>query len=292
MTLKAKKGDLNNLELTLISNLLKNVFPNSNNCNFEYLDWLYRKNPNGPAETYNIFDKNRIVAHYAGIPIFSNIFGENRKGLLSLNTVIHESYRGKNFFKQLAKSTYDEARCNGSTFIIGVANSFSTLLFQRQLGFSNIGPLQVKIGIGYLDRPNKFFNFDYFSLINSEIFEWRLKNPCRKYFIKEKDDSISIWANTGIYNIFTEIIWVPKFMLNESFNFKKKLSPLPKFFKNPLNLWIGFDSRCHFPSYSYMSVPNQMKPSPLNLVFLDLLDSKNKLLPEKTLFSLFDFDAY
>ena len=107
-----------------------------------------------------LWDQDKIVGHYAAIPIVSNILSETRKGLLSLNTAIHEDYRGKNYFTSLAKNTYEEAKKSGVTFVVGVANAISTLLFQKYLKFKKIGPLDVKIGLGLPRRKYKDLNFD------------------------------------------------------------------------------------------------------------------------------------
>ena len=63
------------------------------------MDWLYNKNPNGKAISYNIENKNEIVGHYVVIPVELNINGIKCKSALSLNSAVNNDYRGKGFLK-------------------------------------------------------------------------------------------------------------------------------------------------------------------------------------------------
>jgi hypothetical protein len=67
---------------------------------------------------------------------------------------------------------------------------------------------------------------------------------------------------------------------------------MPMITPNPVKLWIGLDHRCEWPGYWYCDLPDRFKPSPLNLVFKDLTNSKRLLVPETAQISLLDFDAY
>ena len=99
------------------------VWPKASFYTFEYLDWLYRLNPVGKAETFNVWKGDSIVGHYAAIPIIANLFGNEERGLLSLNTVVHPDYQGRGYFKSLALSTYEEAKLRNAGFVIGVGNA-------------------------------------------------------------------------------------------------------------------------------------------------------------------------
>jgi hypothetical protein len=180
---------------------------------------------------------------------------------------------------------------SGVTFVIGVANAFSTLLFQRHLKFKKIAPLDVKIGLGSPLRKSIEFQFDYSPIKDDAWIKWRLKNPQKKYFFGESSGGLSIFTNTFKYSIFAEMMWIPKIQLDQFFFVKENLNSI-QHLRNPFNLWIGLDSRFHFPIYRYFDVPNKFKPSPLNLIFLDFLSGDLDLNKEKIEFSLLDFDAY
>lgn len=147
----AIKAILSDEELEKTSTLLCLVWPKSGFTK-KYLKWLYCDNPIGCAEAYNVWADGQIVAHYAAIPIKENLHSINEKGLLSLNTAVHPSHRGKGYFKKLASCTYDDAFANGFNFVVGVANANSFELFIKQLQFQHVCQLGVKIGIGVVQK--------------------------------------------------------------------------------------------------------------------------------------------
>ncbi len=281
------KGTLSNDEIEKIFILLNLVWPNAG-ISIDYLHWLYRDNPEGFAEVFNVWDKGEIVAHYAAIPVMSKLFGQNEKGLLSLNTAVHPLYRGKGYFKKLAMRTFDDAANSGAKFVVGVANANSTVLFRRQLKFQLVCPLTVKIGLGAINRlPNTIEgqpSYDFKGIWDEKTVLWRLKRPGANYKSIEKNHSISVLRNTGKYGI-----WANMCELDTDRNIK-----LPKmYFRwNPFTLWIGLDESINWARSKYVNLPNRFKASPLNLVFKDLTGDGRTLEPNKVLFSLMDFDAY
>lgn len=287
-----KFGSLSNFEILQIQKLFLTVWPRSTFYSFEYLDWLYRLNPTGKAETLNIWDGKRIVAHYATIPIISDIFGKKEKGLLSLNSVVHPDFQGRGYFRTLAAKTYEEAKLRNASFVIGVANARSTLLFQRQLKFQKVCPLSVKLGLGSINRKKENFESACFSMRWEESnLKWRLKRPGAKYRVTSNSNGTWLWGYTNTYRIWAEIGWFS----NDELQFKRsfsQLKPLPIITLNPVKLWIGLDQNCIWNHYNYIDLPDRYKPSPLNLIFKDLTNLGRLLTPETVRLSLLDFDAY
>jgi len=287
-----KFGSLSDYELLRVKELLLAVWPKATFYTFEYLDWLYRLNPTGKAETFNIWEGDSIVAHYAAIPIVANLFGHEERGLLSLNSVVHPNYQGRGYFKSLALSTYEEAKLRNAGFVIGVANASSTLLCQRQLKFQKVSPLTVKLGLGHVKRKTEPNALPCIQVKWEEAsLNWRLKRPGAKYRVTANSSDTWLWGGTGTYGIYAEMGWFPK----EAEPFKSPLSQvnaMPTITPNPIKLWIGLDQRCEWPGYWYCDLPERFKPSPLNFLFKDLTNSKRLLVPETAQISLLDFDAY
>jgi len=278
------KGTLSDRELDEAVALLKAVWPKAG-FTFDYLDWLYRGNPVGPAETENAWDNGRIVGHYAAIPINATLFDKTEKGVFSLNTATHPSYRGKGFFKALASKTFENARASGATFVIGVANANSTLLFRRQLRFQLVTPLTVKLGLGAVRRIQKRpRHTDYTRVWDDPTLQWRLKRPNTKYVEVSRGTSTIILGDTDRYGIWTV-------MLDAEFA-RGTLAPKTGFRWNPFTLWIGLDPECDWTQSHYIDLPDFLKPSPLNLIFKDLSGLDRTLDPSKVTLSLLDFDAY
>lgn len=278
------KGSLSDDEIEKTVSLLRLVWPKGK-FTFDYLHWLYRENPVGFAEVYNVCDNGQIIAHYAAIPIIAKIFGGYEKGLFSLNTAVHPLYRGKGYFKLLASRTFEDAHAHGANFVIGVANANSTLLFQKQLRFQFVSPLTVKIGLGGVKRSlTQVEQPDYVRSWDEPTLLWRLKRPGAKYKSLERCGSISILGYAGRYGIWATML--------ESCSGQGIVSQSKFFQWNPLTLWIGLDANCDWAGSSYVNLPDRFKPSPLNLVFKDLSGLERTLSPNKVLLSLLDFDAY
>ena len=281
------KACLSDKEIEKTVLLLKLVWPDIGFTK-DYLNWLYRENPLGKAEAYNVWNNGEIIAHYAAIPIKVKLFGSLEKGLLSLNTAIHPSHQGKGYFNILATRTYENAQKNGVNFVIGVANAISTLLFQMQLGFQRVCPLTVKIGFGAVKRisinPREL---QYVPCWDEKILSWRIQRPKSKYNIYKTNNSNAIYSSTNKYGIWAN-------MYEGDLNLTNiKLLKSPTHLRwNPLTVWIGLNSNCDWSKSLYINLPECFKPSPLNLIFKDLTGLERTLAPEKILFSLIDFDAY
>lgn len=268
-------------EILKLSILLKKVF--KKNFDIRYLEWLYNKNPNGKAISYNIENKNEIVGHYVIIPVELNINGIKERSALSLNTAVNNNFRGKGFFKIMAKKTYEKAKELGIKYIIGVANSQSTKLFFRHFNFENLGQLDVKIGIGNIKKKSsQKKNLEF--LWNSESLCWRIINPKHKYFIKDNNNN-----KTEIY--------LKKFNFLDIFlgEFKKDfISNLRQNAKkyNSLKLYIGLGNYDWKKSF-YVNLPNFLRPSPLNLILKNISSNESVNIKKDEVFlQLIDFDAF
>ena len=174
------QGDLSKSEIEAVCKLLSKTFKFK--FTFEYLDWLYNKNPNGKALVYNAYNNKNIIGHYCLVPIllFDNRTSSFKKSLLSLHTAIDEDFRGKNLFIKLAKLSFEQALNEGYHYIFGISNSNSTHGFVKYLDFKIISPLESKVG--YFNLKNNYKN-DYFKIYWEEkSISWRFSKPKVKYF--------------------------------------------------------------------------------------------------------------
>lgn len=253
--------------------LLQLVFSeHADKFSYDYLKWQYAENPVGTIIGFNAYMGDVLAAHYVTMPIYMNINGQKKKGVLSLNTATHPSHQGKHLFTTLADRTYQYAADNGYKFVIGVANANSTHGFIKHLKFHLIGPLTFKVGIG--QNLYQRTDYTYTRYWDKEIIDWRLKNPSMKYF--KNDDIIVSPIKPG----FKKLIY----------HDKKGLFIGKKLHLRPFNLYIGFGA--NLKKGIYCSVPKFIERSPFNLIFRDLTGGE---LPEVTkdniLFELIDFDV-
>ncbi|MDR0789430.1 MAG: GNAT family N-acetyltransferase [Bacteroidales bacterium] len=268
-----EKVDVDDNSLMLVCGLLQTAFSKSIKFSFEYIQWQYRQNPIGKIVGYNAFARDGVLAaHYVAMPIVMTLFGERKKGLLSLNTATHPDHRGKKLFSILADRTYREAVENNFDFVIGVANANSTHGFLHNLGFYLIAPLNLRFGLGNNIFTKQAESFNCYRTWDEETLNWRLQSPKNKYSCRK--------------NIFSSPI---------SF-FMKTLScveiplKLPKTSRMlPLNLYVGLGA--DLQKGTYFRVPSFIKHSPFNLIFKDLTGKLPVIKKEDMFFQLIDFDV-
>jgi predicted N-acetyltransferase YhbS len=264
--------------------LLKKVWPGAAHLTVEYIKWLYRENPHGAAFGCNACAEGRIVGHYAAVPVRWVIEGEIQDGLLSLNTAVDESFRGRGLFRILAGSTYKDAAEKGRAFVIGVANAQSTPLFLKQFKFQLLGPMTVKVGIGQAGKPPEDMpgNSTY-SVTDTATIEWRLRAPHRSYFRANEVPVVSVTSLPFVYSSMgVELL---------ADNVQVVSSGLRRA-RSPLRVWIGYDPRLRWRGSAYLDVPSRLRPSPLNVIFKDLTPRGRVLAEDRVRMSLIDFDAY
>jgi GNAT superfamily N-acetyltransferase len=106
-----------------------------------FLRWQYEANPAGPAvaRLARDSDSRRLAGQYVVIPMRFEADGIDMRGVLSLNTLTREAYRGQGVFTGLAESTYQDCQDQGFAFCYGFPNPDSYPGFVRKLGFTDIG---------------------------------------------------------------------------------------------------------------------------------------------------------
>ena len=281
--LKESYGTLSKEEIKNLSILLSQVFKKKISTSF--LNWLYNDNPNGKAITYNFIDNEKIVAHYALVPITIIHNKSYFKAALSVSIAIHENYRGLYIFQRMVNKTFELAKSMGIEFVIGVSNKLATPLFVRCFKFKLISPLEVKIGLGeVLEKNDSSHNFEVFW--NNETLSWRLNNPRFKYQIYQNKKKITIYNNH--YKIFK--IEMGNFF-EENFQFLKNNKNKINYNFNLLNMWIGLDN-CSWEKSFYFNMPNFLKPAPLNFIIKNLNSEKIDIEKKDIKFHLIDFEIF
>lgn len=243
--------------------------------------YLYLDNPLGRVISFNAFQGNDLVAHYACIPMKMNIAGKLVLGLLDIATVTHPDHRGKGLFKMLAQKTFDHAKKSGFGFILGVANANSIHGYMKYFNFTLISKLTVKYGWGTNIRPAS--NKTYSVYWDEELLNWRLRK--QEYAVHKT----SIVGKTNFYK-FRNVLGVKTFMgvfpekLLSKLNLKKSNN-----FLRPLNLYVGLGA--DLKNGHYFGIPSFIKHSPFNLIFMDLTGNLPPVTKDNIFFQLIDFDV-
>lgn len=259
------------------SRLLSAVFTETHKFTVDFLNWQYKDNPAGEVVGYDAYLGGELAAHYVTIPVIYFYKGQQKKGLLSLNTATGKAHQGKGLFTQLAEKTYELGKNLGYEFVIGVANQNSTHGFLKKLDFALIAPLDVKIGAGKINALNKSTDYIFLANHDDAFINWRLANPFSHYY-KSND---LLLTDTGKYGVSAVLCHSVRFRNNSQIETKSSF----------LKTWIGIADHKKIGA-CYFNLPKKLKPSPLNLIFKSL--NSETVIPrrDEIFFELIDFDAY
>jgi hypothetical protein len=164
-------------------------------------NWAYMDNPNGNPIVSLYFDNNKLVGHYAVIPIK---FTHNQKtidAVLSMTTMVDASYRKYGIFVEQANNVYDKAAELGYKFVYGFPNKKSAPGFKKRLEWIIDDSMCVS-SLSY-DDLQQIKTKEHSSLISFDIEDednlyWRLNKPGCSYFrnnysiLKKFDDKVDI----------------------------------------------------------------------------------------------------
>lgn len=133
-----KVGD----SLSPLCHLAATTYPGQELTNEDYLDWQYRRNPDGPVVLHYGSSDQSVAAQYLVIPRTYWINGAPVRGSLSVNTLTDPKYRGEGWFVRLAEATYSACQQEGLAFTIGFPNRQSHSGFVGRLKFRSLGNLE------------------------------------------------------------------------------------------------------------------------------------------------------
>lgn len=271
-----------NNDLVKLVHLQNEVYPSRRITSINGFRNWYVNNPNGRVISFNAWDKDKMVAHYACIPKKMIINGAIVLGLHSMATVTHPNYRGRGLFKLLASKTYSYAIEQGYKFVIGVANANSYPGFIKHFKFQDVGKLDVMLGINNNIQPegNKIFSVFW----DNELLLWRTSH---RDYVK---DCHRIYGTIGFWK-FKRIFGIKTFLGTFKKGVTKSIN-IPEYngFSSPINLYVGMGSNAK--KIGYFSLPNFIKRSPFHLIFLDLTDGElPKITKDNIFFQLIDFDV-
>jgi GNAT superfamily N-acetyltransferase len=278
MDLAASRTD--DESLARYAGLFAACFPGVTKFDLPYLRWLYCENPDGPVVGFDAFEGGRLAAHYACVPATASIEGQAARVLLSLNTATHPGFQGRGLFTQLAQQTYDAGLSAGFDAVYGVANANSTPGFTRKLGFQLVTPLEARVGVGRLLRASKQIAVASFERTRSaQALAWRCANPHNRVHLRRSGDIVQCFAAAagplvGAYHEFAA----------------GEVAAATDGHPPPARLFLGLAPQGVSPLY--VSIPQRLRPSPLNLIYKPLSSGVRTLDAGRVRFAFIDFDAY
>ena len=130
-----------------IVGLFKQVFGRA--LNLAVWKWRFAENPFGEAIIKLAFDDEKLVGHYAVIPMSVQVENKLVKAVFSMTTMTHPDYSGRGIFTYLAGEVYRLCQERGHPFVYGFPNKNSYYGFTHKLGWSALGSmtaLEKKLG--------------------------------------------------------------------------------------------------------------------------------------------------
>ncbi|MBU2565734.1 MAG: GNAT family N-acetyltransferase, partial [Candidatus Thermoplasmatota archaeon] len=155
-------------------------------------NWEYKNNPNNRLEIFLATDKNKIVGHYAVIPIKMKIEANDYLTTLSLDTMMHKDYRGQGMFSVLAKTLYKELEKSGIPITYGFPN-INSIKGCKKLEWFEIADLPLLV------KPINFKTLLYRYIKNRVVSN--ILGACFNFFSLLTPTTIKKYKNITIKNI-------------------------------------------------------------------------------------------
>jgi hypothetical protein len=153
--------------------------------------WAYIDNPNGEPLVSLCYEDERLVGHYAVIPMPVSENDSQLNSYLSMTTMVASDYRKYGLFTKLAEANYKEAFEEKVDFIFGFPNAMSTPGFRKRLKW-NLPPADYIASVSKTELLNSsvastliWENRFRLNLRDERIRKWRLSKPNAEYVFKE-----------------------------------------------------------------------------------------------------------
>lgn len=179
-----------------IAELFRECF--GDRMSLELWEWAYIQNPNGEPVAGLCYDQERLVGHYAFVPM-PLVSGTSRlNSYLSMTTMVAASHRQHGLFVKLAAAAYERAAALGVDFVMGFPNAASTPGFRKRLNWmlpdpdyvAAVSKAQLLAAAGELQRcTGALYGLD---LADAALRAWRMERPGASY----------VWHDGLLYKAF------------------------------------------------------------------------------------------
>lgn len=281
--------DLTDAGLARACAFLQLVFPHARHYSIAFLDWMYRRNPDGPALGLEGFDGDKLVAHLAALPQQTMLKGEPRRVLLWVNGATHPDYRGQGLYLKLCAETCTDLAARGADAIIGVANQNTIRAYEGRLGIQNVAGLEARLGSGDFLSVNwsvAEHAAELRRVWRPESLAWRLQNPFNPLALVRGARGAVVRGATqqAMIDVFTPL---PAGAAAPAVG----MAPVRRR-RRPIQLSLGLQPKGSARFGLSGALPDRLKPSPLRLIYRNLHDAADRIAADRVLFSFLDFDAY
>lgn len=175
-------------------------------------NWAYIENPNGDPIVSLYFDGEKLVGHYAVIPVSLILNSIEIKAGLSMTTMVDISYRKYGIFITQAEDTYEKAKELEYKLVYGFPNKKSAPGFKKRLQWI----LEDDLYVAKINKK-KLLNLEKekkpcikFNILNVNNLKWRLDKLNQEYIQKKNNifkkfgDELDIIFNSGDFSDLDE----------------------------------------------------------------------------------------
>jgi len=148
--------------------------------------WRFRDNPAGKYFIKLMWDKDKLVGHYAVSPLIMKVDGVDCFTALSLTTMTHPHYQGKGIFGALSLDLYkDLEQSHNCKAIWGFPNNNSHYAFIKKLDWQNLAVMHtLGLSLQYLKPKGVSFKckvINKFDLSHEECIDKKLSAFAKVY---------------------------------------------------------------------------------------------------------------
>ena len=197
-----KKLITNKNELLQYEDDITELFEKSFDVKFDtnFWKWAYIDNICGDPIVSLYFHNEKLIGHYAVIPMKLTYNGKNILAALSMTTMVDASYRKHGIFIEQANEVNEKAKELGFSLVYGFPNSKSAPGFKKRLGWTidNQSYVAKVKGSELINKNTKLDNQISFNHKDDLLLDWRLTKPNQKYIrngnliLKEFGDDLDI----------------------------------------------------------------------------------------------------
>jgi ribosomal protein S18 acetylase RimI-like enzyme len=260
-------------------------FPGVHKFSHAFLQWQYYDNPAGAPLGCNIDDGDRLIGHLMGIPLKVVLQGEPAVVTLIMNVATHPDYRGRGLFLELVRRVTAMSAERGHAAVVGVANQQTERAYRTRLGFQNVASLEAHVELlpQKIDMARALECAAFARTWDDQTLAWRLKNPANPLTIAAATTDGLIVEGASTMPLIRARGIIPSAGLTSPVGSGSAVGPA---------VVLGLTPRGSARRRLAMTVPQRLRPSPLQLIYLNHARPDDRLDSERILFSFLDFDAF
>ena len=165
-------------------------------------EWAYLQNPHGEPVVSLFYDQERLVGHYAIVPMPLAAGAATLASYLSMTTMVATSHRQHGLFIKLAAATYERARELNIDIVMGFPNAASTPGVRKRLEWTRPEPDYVAA----VSKDVLLLKSREISALGAGAYALDLHHTATRNWRMARPGGVYVWADGLMYKQFGEAI--------------------------------------------------------------------------------------